>query len=73
MILRWTYWMVLVTHVWARGANLRAELKSALLNSEYMPPGILLKQTAAQSPLAVLAPVGNTSVFNALNTMGYHR
>jgi hypothetical protein len=73
MILRWLCCLVLVSFVWGRGANLRAELKSALLNSDLMPPGLLLKQSEASSPLAVLAPLANTTVFNALNTMSYHR
>ena len=73
MILRWLCCSVLVSCVWGRGDNLRAELKSALLNSDLMPPGLLLKQSEASSPLAMLAPVANTTVFNALNTMRYHR
>jgi hypothetical protein len=73
MILRWVCSLVLVSYVCGRGANLRAELKSALLNSDLMPPGLLLKQSEASRPLAVLAPLANTTVFNALNTMSYHR
>ncbi|CAB3371684.1 Hypothetical predicted protein [Cloeon dipterum] len=49
-------------------------MKSALLNSDFMPPGLLIQQSAAPSPLAVLAPAANSStVSGALNTMRFHR
>ncbi|XP_059477316.1 uncharacterized protein LOC132197789 isoform X2 [Neocloeon triangulifer] len=75
MKVRWTLWLFLITHAWARGGHFRAEMKNALLNSDLMPPSLLIQQTRSSNPdMAYLASAVNAStVSGALNTMRFHR